>query len=126
MTRTKILTAASSLILGLGLVSGSMLAQAEKGPADAVAVCEAVARDDSSEVTRLLANYRAPFEYAYTHLAPGPRGMQGAKDAYECNGLTLDNFAKRIGAAKTAALFNGQSANEQFVAEASNLTDSKS
>lgn len=119
MFSSKMVSGAAAVFLGFGLASTSIVAKASKGPADAVAVCMAVARDDSSEVVRLLAKYKAPFEYSYSNLAPNRSDLRDARQAYECNGLSLDEFAQRVGADKTAVLLkHGQLVDDNYVAGA--------
>lgn len=115
---SKMVSCASAVCLGLGLASGSMAVEAGKGSADALAVCQAVAQDRSSDVAKLLSEHRAGFDYSYTNLTPNRAGLRDARDLYECNGLSLDEFAKRVGADKTAALLEGgQLMDDEYVAE---------
>ncbi|MEH6516955.1 MAG: DUF3718 domain-containing protein [Halioglobus sp.] len=99
-----------------------------KGPAEALAVCEAVARDNAPEVAKLVAQYSTPFTYSYTTLAPGSYSLRNASAAYECNGLSLEEFAQRVGADKTATLLkNGKLDSDSYVAETKAVkTDSAS
>lgn len=107
MTTSTTLRAASTVFLGFTLAAAAMTAQAGKGPADALAVCKAVVQDNPAEVSRLLAAYRAPFAYSYSHLAPGGAAKRDARNMYECNGLPLRDFAQSVGAERTAAFFDG-------------------
>ena len=118
MDFSKMVSCASAVFLGLGLASGSVAVQAGKGSAEALAVCQAVAQDRSSEVARLLSEHRVAFDYSYANLTPNRRGLSDTRDLYECNGLSLDEFAKRVGADKTAALLEGgQLMDDEYVAE---------
>ena len=126
MFSPKSVNGAAAALLGLGLASGAMITQAGNGSAEARAVCEAVAMDNAPKVGRLLAEYREPFTYSFTTLSLSRKGIREEKALYECNGMSLDDFAQSIGANKTAALLeNGKLGGTGYVAETPRaMTDS--
>ncbi len=118
MSTSKFAAQLSAIVCGLGLAA-SVSAAPYKGPADAVAVCEAIVQDNAEVVSRLLADYRTPVEYSVVSLAPGSVSLKNARDAFLCNGMALDDFAAAVGAEQTSALFAGSEvAAEDYVADA--------
>ena len=118
MNTLKQIAQISMVLGGLTLASTSMAMESNKGPADAVAVCEAVLQDNAQQVAKLLANYRAPRVYSVATLAPSSANLRDARDVYTCNGMSLADFAEAVGAEETAALFaSKQGTSEDFVAD---------
>ena len=118
MSTSKFAGQLSAIVCGLGLVA-SVSAAPLKGPADAVAVCQAIVQDDAQKVSRLLTEYRAPVDYSLASLLPGSVSLKNSRNVYQCNGMALDEFAAAVGAEQTSALFAGtQATGEDYVAEA--------
>jgi hypothetical protein len=118
MSTSKFAAQLSAIVCGLGLVA-SVSAAPHKGPADAVAVCQAIMQDDAQKVSRLLTQYRAPVDYSIASLVPGSVSLKTSRNVYQCNGMALDEFAAAVGAEQTSALFAGARATgEDNMAEA--------
>jgi hypothetical protein len=115
MNILKISAQAAAISLGLGVAIAS--AAPSQGPADAVAVCQAIVQDNAAEVSRLLTDYRAPVEYSVASMGTSSSSLRSARNVFECNGMDLDDFAGAVGAEKTSALFaNTETAGEDYVA----------
>ena len=120
MSIQSLLRGAVVVALGSGFAISSSITSAGERQSEALAVCTAVVKDDSAEVARLLSRHRTSFEYSYSHLAPGGSKLRDARKAYECNGLSLDQFAREMGAQRTAAfLQTGELADGEYVADTS-------
>lgn len=119
MNSLKKITGLSMIIGGMTLTTGALAMESAKGPADAVAICEAVLQDNAQGVAKLLSDYRAPRVYSVATLAPSTATLRDARDVYTCNGMSLNEFAKAVGAEETAALLaSKEQSSEDLVADA--------
>ena len=115
MNILKISAQITVMSLGFGIAAAN--ATPVQGPADAVAVCQAIVQDNAAEVSRLLSDYRAPVEYSVASIGTNSTSLRDARNVFECNGMDLDDFASAVGAEKTSALFaNAEAAGEDYVA----------
>ena len=107
--------AAITCTLGVAL---NVSATSINGPTDAVAVCQAIVADNAPEVSRLLSDYRESNDYSIAVMTSNRALLKDARNAYQCNGMALKEFAGAIGAEKTSALLgNPVTTVEDYVAD---------
>ncbi|MEP1470553.1 MAG: hypothetical protein ABJK20_10380 [Halieaceae bacterium] len=115
MNILKLSAQVAAISFGFGITMAN--ATPSQGPADAVAVCQAIVQDNAAEVSRLLTDYRAPVEYSVASMGTSSASLRNARNVFECNGMDLDDFAGAVGAEKTSALFaDADSTGKEYVA----------
>lgn len=96
------LSITAATLMGAASVNASDLSEvAYKGDSRAVGICRAIIEDNAHEVKSQLNQARRDH--------PGVVITMSSKDAFQCNGKSLEDFARETGAGKALAYLDGSS-----------------